>query len=89
MDAFTPYGEGFLESVYRVLLGGGAAYLGLQQEIFEQRLVIHFLLGRSHSCQLWDVRNALRLRPCTGLRRWPVVYGCRGCMDRGLPRQAL
>ena len=89
MTALTPYGEGFLEKVYRVLLGGGAACSGLLQEIFEQRRVIQILLGRSDSCQLWDFRNALRLRPCTGLRRWPAVHGCRGCMEQGLARLAL
>ena len=41
-----------LERLYRVLLGGGAACFGLQQEIFEQRHVIHVLLGRSHSCEI-------------------------------------
>ena len=75
--------------MYRLLLSGAAACLGLQQEICEQRLMIHVLLGRFHSCKLWDFRYALRLRPGTGLQQWPMVRGCRGCVDRGLGRLAL
>ena len=78
MAASANHWEGFLESMYRVLLGGGAACSELQQEIFEQRLVIHLLLGRSYSCDLQDSRCVLRLRPCTARQRRPIMHGCRG-----------
>ena len=35
MAASTNHWEGFLESMYRVLLGGGAACSELQREVFE------------------------------------------------------
>ena len=51
MIALAHHWEGFLKRMYHVLAGASAACIGLQQEILEQRIVIHILLRGFRCCK--------------------------------------